>query len=75
MNEEELKEEDEFDEEEEEEEEESGVGIDIEVQIHQKRHIELPYSVFRSIIDSVNAAVFDSEKKDLRAVQSEFPDL
>ncbi|MBF0258581.1 MAG: hypothetical protein HQK62_07050, partial [Desulfamplus sp.] len=52
-----------------------GLGIEIEVRLHQIGPEEIPYSVFRKILDSLNNAVFESEKKDLRAIRSEFPDL
>ncbi len=52
-----------------------GLGIEIEVRLHQMGTEQIPYSVFRQITDAVNSAVFESEKKDLRAIQNEFPDL
>ncbi|HUU89129.1 MAG TPA: hypothetical protein VMX17_15450 [Candidatus Glassbacteria bacterium] len=52
-----------------------GLGIEIEVQLHQKGPEELPYAVFRKILDSLNNSVFESEKNELDAIQKEFPDL
>jgi len=52
-----------------------GLGIEIEVRLHQMGPEQIPYSVFRQITDAVNSAVYESEKKDLRAIQNEFPDL
>lgn len=52
-----------------------GLGIEIEVRLHQMGPEQIPYSVFRQITDAVNSAAFVSEKKDLRAIQNEFPDL
>ena len=52
-----------------------GLGIEIEVRLHQMGQEELPYSVFRKILDSLNSAVFESEKKELDAIQREFSDL
>jgi len=51
------------------------LGIDIEVKIQQKASKELPYSVFRKILDSVNTAVFNSEKNNLMLIQKEFPEF
>lgn len=52
-----------------------GLGIEIEVRLHQMGPEQIPYSVFRQITDAVNSTVFESEKKDLRDIQKEFPDL
>jgi hypothetical protein len=51
------------------------LGIEIEVRLHQMRTQEIPYSVFRKILDSLNRAAFESEKKDLKAIRNEFPKL
>jgi hypothetical protein len=53
----------------------NSLGIEIEVWLHQLGQQAIPYSVFRKILDSLNKAVFESEKNDLKAIRKEFPKL
>ena len=52
-----------------------GLGIEIEVRLHHMGTKELPYAVFRKILDSLNTAVFESEKKELDLIPTLLPDL
>jgi len=52
-----------------------GLGIEIEVRLHQMEPEELPYAVFRKILDSLNNAVYASEIKELDAIQKELSNL
>ena len=52
-----------------------GLGIEIEICLHQTGTEKIPYAVFRQITDAVNSVAYESEKRDLRAMQMEFPDL
>jgi len=53
----------------------NGLGIEIRLRLLKRGPQEIPYSVFRKILDSLNTAVFESEKKDLKEIRNEFPKL
>ena len=52
-----------------------GLGIEIVLRLHQMGPEEIPYSVFRKIVDALNRAVYESENMELATIQAEFPDL
>ncbi len=52
-----------------------GLGIEIVLRLHQMGPKEIPYSVFRKILDALNKAVYDSESRELAEIQDRFPDL
>ncbi|GAB4261992.1 hypothetical protein [Deferrisoma sp.] len=52
-----------------------GLGIEIVLRLHQMGPEEIPYSVFRKIVDALNKSVYESENKELSIIQDEFPDL
>jgi len=52
-----------------------GLGIEVVLRLHQMGQEEIPYSVFRKIVDALNKAVYESENKELDTIQAEFPQL
>ena len=52
-----------------------GLGIEIILRLHQIGPKEIPYSVFRKILDALNKAVYESENKELDTIQAEFREL
>lgn len=51
------------------------LGLDIEIRLRQMGPEEIPYTVFRKILDSLNRSAFESEKKELKEIRKQFPEF